>query len=65
MHSTLSKVFFSVSKDNDFNEDRIGTITSEFRESELDTDRIRTVADELSLSSLAVRIDCSPDIFTV
>ena len=47
MRSTLSKVFFSVSKGNDFNEDRIGTITSEFHEKELDADRIRTVADEL------------------
>ena len=47
MCSTLSKVFFSVSKGNDFNEDKIGTITSEFHEKELDTDRIRTVANEL------------------
>ena len=47
MCSTLSQIFFSVSKGNDFNEDRIGTITSEFHEKELDADRIRTVADEL------------------
>ena len=47
MRSTLSQVFFSVSRSNDFNEDRIGTITSEFNEKELDADRIRTVADEL------------------
>ena len=30
---------------NDFDEDRIGTITSEFHERELDVDRIRNVAD--------------------
>ena len=47
MRSTLSKIFSSVSKGNDFNEDTIGTITSEFHEKELDADRIRTVADEL------------------
>ena len=51
MRSTLSKVFFSVSKGNDFNEDGIGTISCEFHQKELDpdrldTDRIRTVADE-------------------
>ena len=47
MRSTLSKAFFSVSKGNDFNEDGIGTITSEFHEKELDTERMRTVVDEL------------------
>ena len=46
-HRPLSKVFFSVSVGNDFIEDRIGTITSEFHEKELDADRIRTAADEL------------------
>ena len=78
MRSTLSKVFFSVSKGNDFNEDRIGTITSEFHEKELDADRIRTVADELEeedvllcdLCEFVLVESCSedrlpPDIFTV
>ena len=31
---------------NDFDEDTIGTITSDLHERELDVDRIRTVADE-------------------
>ena len=39
--------FFSVSKGNDFNEDRMDTITFEVHEKELDADRTRTVADEL------------------
>ena len=36
-----------MSKENDINEDKIGTITFEFHEEELDTDRISTVANEL------------------
>ena len=45
-HRPLSRVFVSVPMGNDFDEDRIGMITSDLHERELDADRIRTVADE-------------------
>ena len=41
-----------VSMDNGFDEYRIGTITSEFHERELDVDRIRNVADKFQSSSV-------------
>ena len=46
MLNTVEGLFLRV-QGNDFNEDKIGTKISEFHEKELDTDRIRTVADEL------------------
>ena len=47
-----------MSHSNDFNEDGIGTRTSEFHEKELDTDRIRTVADELEEEEVLLCVLC-------